>query len=203
MISLYFGLPGCGKTTLLTKFALKEVKKKNINVYCNIDIKVNGVIRVYNHEIGKYDISYGTLLIDEGTLFSDCRNYKSFSNELVEFFLTHRHDHLNIIIFTQGWDTLDKRIRIITDRVYYVYKPFPLGIVMTRYYRIPYGIIIPDPKKEDSEKLGEIIQGYCKPGFFRRLFSGYCYRPKYYKYFDSWERKERPPLPDLESRIVV
>lgn len=204
MISLYFGLPGCGKTTLLTKLALKYIKSaKYKNVYCNIRLNIPNVIYVDNEEIGLYNLSEGVLLIDEGTLFADSRSYKTFPKHLIKFFLMHRHYFLDIVIFTQQWDAIDKKIRVITDKVYYVYKPFPLGIVLTKYYRIPYGIIIPDPKKDDSQKLGEIVQGYCKPSFIKRLFCGRVYRPKYYKYFDSWEREELPPLENMESRSYI
>ena len=68
------------------------------------------------------------------------------------------------------------------------------GKLFSRYYRVPYGIIIPDPK-QGSEKLGEIVQGYCKPGLFGRIFGGWIFRPLYYKYFDSWEAPLLPALP--------
>lgn len=204
MVSLYFGLPGCGKTTLLAKLALKYVKGKRYeNVYSNIHLNIPGVIYVDNDEIGIYNLINGILFIDEATLFADSRDYKRFPKHLIQFFLMHRHYNVDIVLFTQQWDSVDKKIRVITDRVYYVYKPFPHGIVMTRYYRIPYGIIIPDPKHDDSQKLGEIVQGYCKPNLIKRIFSGYVFRPKYYKYFDSWEREELPELPDMEKRIVT
>ena len=53
----------------------------------------------------------------------------------ISFFLLHRHYKSDIIIFTQQWDGLDKRIRVITDRVYYVYKGAFTGMWFTRYYR--------------------------------------------------------------------
>lgn len=199
MISLYFGLPGCGKTTLLTKFALESCSK-GIKTYGNIPLDIEGYIQIENNWVGKYDISNGLLLIDEGTLFANSRKYASFSDEMTQFFLLHRHYKINIIIFTQQWDGLDKRIRVITDNVYYVYKTPLLGAWVTKYYKVPYGIIIPDPKKNDSEKLGEIIQGYCKPGLLGRIFCGRVYRPKYYKYFNSWDAPSLPPLPLFEKK---
>lgn len=93
------------------------------------------------------------------------------------------------------WDGVDRKIRVITDRCYYMYKGKLLGKWFSTYYRIPYGIIIPDPKKKDGEKLGEIVQGYCKPPWYVRLFAPRLYRPRYYKYFDSWEAPVLPPLP--------
>lgn len=195
MISLYFGLPGCGKTTLLSRMAVQNCRKGR-KVYGNIPLAVKGYTRIDNFCVGKYDLSDCLLLIDEGTLFANSRKFATFSDEMTSFFLLHRHYRCDIVIFTQQWDGLDKRIRVITDRVYYVYKSNALGLWFSRFYRVPYGIIIPDPKKSDSEKLGEIVQGYCKPSFFARLFCGLLYRPKYYKYFDSWDAPKLEQLPD-------
>lgn len=196
MVSLYFGLPGCGKTTLLSKLALQALKnKKYENVYSNVCLDMDGIINIDNSVIGRFDLHDGILLIDEATLFADSRDYKAFSKDLIEFFLKHRHYNIDIVLFTQQWDGVDRKIRVITDRVYYVYKKILTGHWFSCYYRIPYGIIIPDPKKKDGEKLGEIVQGYCKPGLFNRIFCHRIYRPAYYKYFDSWERRKLPELP--------
>lgn len=196
MISLYFGLPGCGKTTLLTALA-KRYLRRGKKVYGNIPLALKGYTFIDNICVGKYDLSSSEILIDEGTLFANSRKFKEFSDEMTSFFLLHRHYRCNITIFTQQWDGLDKRIRVITDRVYYVYKSLLSGRFITKYYRIPYGIIIPDPKKSDSEKLGEIVQGYCKPPFFTRLFTTKrLFRPLYYRYFDSWDAPVLPDLPD-------
>lgn len=197
-VSLYFGLPGCGKTTLLTSRALKAVKDKRYKyVYSNVKISVPGVIYIDNDCIGKYNLNNGLILIDEATLFADSRAYKEFSKDKLVYFLEHRHFNVDIELYTQQWDGVDRKIRVITDRVYYVFKGAFTGKWITSYYRIPYGIIIPDPKRDGSEKLGEIVQGYCKPSLLQRLFCPKLFRPKYYKYFDSWER---PSLPDLPGR---
>lgn len=202
MISLYFGLPGCGKTTLLAAKA-KKMLKKGIKVYGNIPLAIPGYIRIDNDCIGKYMLEDCHILIDEGTLFANSRDYKTFSSALTSFFLLHRHYRADVTIFTQQWDGLDKRIRVITDRVYYVYKGLFTGKFLTKYYRIPYGIIIPDPKKSDSEKLGEIVQGYCKPGLIRRVLQGgRLFRPRYYKYFDSWDAPQLPKLPETYAPFV-
>ena len=195
-VSLYFGLPGCGKTTHLVYQAIKAVKSKRYqNVYTNVRIKVPGVTYIDNQCIGVFDLSNCLLLIDEATLFADSRAYKSFDKSKLEYFLTHRHYNADICLYTQQWDGVDRKIRVITDRVYYIYKGFFTGWLYSSYYRIPYGIIIPDPKRA-GEKLGEIVQGYCKPNFLVRLFDPKLFRPLYYLYFDSWERTPLPPLPE-------
>ena len=197
MVSLYFGLPGCGKTTLMCYHAMQAVKgKKYKHVYTNAqDVQIEGVTVIDNECIGLYSLTDALILIDEATLFADSRDHKNFGKHQIEFFLLHRHDNVDINLYTQQWDGVDRKIRVITDRCYYIFKTPFTGHWFSCYYRIPYGIIIPDPKDSDGQKLGEIVQGYCKPSLLERIFCKRLYRPKYYQYFDSWARKERPPLP--------
>lgn len=196
MISLFFGLPGSGKTTIMASLAHKWSKRKRYdNIYCNVRLSIPGVTYIDNDCIGKYDLSNCLLLIDEATLFADSRSYKEFSKDKIQYFLMHRHYRCDVYLFTQQWDGVDRKIRVITDRVYYIYKPILTGFWWSKYYRIPYGIIIPNPKK-DQQKLGEIIQGYCKPSFLVRLLAPKIFRPRYYKYFDSFETVPLPALPD-------
>lgn len=204
MVCLYFGLPGAGKTTCLTFHALLYAKpfSKYKHVYHNVkSLKVPGSTYIDNSCIGKYDLSNSLILIDEAQLFADNRDYKSFPKELKEFFFMHRHLNCDIFLYSQQWDSLDRKIRSITDRVYYIYKSKVSGLVFSKYYRIPYGIIIPDPKK-NQQSLGEIIQGYCKPSIMVRLFATkWLFRPKYYPYFDSFEKPTiYEPLPDTYKK---
>ena len=198
MIKLFFGLPGCGKTTALAYFALKNSSGKRYrHIYGNVPLAgCPNYVHIENEDIGVYDLSDSLILIDEGTLFADNRDYKNFPKHQIQFFLLHRHYNCDIYIFTQQWDGVDKKIRVITDRVYYLYKPFFTGFFRTKIWRIPYGLIIPDRKDTHSAKYGDIVQGYFKPPLIARFASPSIFRPKYYKYFNSWDRPKLPPLPD-------
>lgn len=196
-VSLYFGLPGSGKTTYASFLAVREQKRIERHksrydyVYSNFPIAYNGILQLNTNDIGQYNIHDALIIIDEATLMADSRDYKAFTYNMKSFFLLHRHFKVDIYLFTQQWDGVDKKIRVITDRCFYIHK----GVLrrwVSYCQRIPYGIIIPDKKDLDSKSLGEIIQGYCKPSFIIRLLSPRIKRKRYYKYFDSFEVPELP-----------
>lgn len=203
MVKLFFGLPGSGKTTFLAYEALKAIKgKKYENVYCNTDLKIPGIQRINKDDLMRYDLHDGLCLIDEAALEFNSRKFKQFTDNMLVFFRTHRHSNLDCYLYSQGWDDIDRSIRIICDRCYYIHKSWLTGWKYSKYYRIPYGLIIPDGKKSNGgEKLGEIIQGYSKPSILLRIFCKRINRKRYYRYFDSFDRPELPPLP--EDRVYV
>lgn len=199
MVNYFFGLPRSGKTTLIARLAKKNAKRYR-NIYCNVHLNgmPDNVVYIENEWVGKYDMSDSLILIDEASLFADNRDYKNFSKDLLHFFMLHGHYRCSIYLFAQGYNSCDKKIRSILNNVYYVYKPILTGFILTKYYRVPYGIVIPDAKKNKQNtgnSLGSIEEGYCKPTFLQRLFCHRFIRAPYYKYFDSWEAPCLPPIP--------
>ncbi len=198
MIHCYFGLPGCGKTTLLAKIAVQAQRQidrglsRYSYVYTNTEISYPGIRLIRWEALGVYDIKNALILIDEATLFADSRRYKSFPQEKIEWFMTHRHEFCDLVYFAQFFDAVDKRMRMVTDRVFYVKKIYFTGL--TYYVRIPKSIIIP-------EQTGDIIEGYRMPNFFEKLFlMKIIRRRRWYKYFDSWHHyTQRPPLLDASD----
>ncbi len=192
-VSMYFGLPGSGKTTMLAYLAKKNMYRYRY-IYSNVRINMPGVTYIDNECIGKYDLSYSLVLVDEAALFANNRDYKNFSAQLLEFINKHRHYHVDIVFFTQRYNGVDINIRSLTVNLYYIYKTRFWGRWITKCYPIAYGIQIPDSKSA-GDKLGEIVEGYSKPHLLVRLFARRIWRPKYYAYFDSWEAEPLPPLP--------
>lgn len=191
-VSRYFGLPGCGKTTTLSMLALKASRSGMYqNIYSNVQLAVHGVVCVPFDVFSQYELRDCLFLVDEAMIVCGDRDHKNFSKEKLKEFMMHRHKNCDIVLFSQEADGVDKKIRSITDRMYYVKKGLILGKWISTIYRIPYDVMFPD----GGDNIGDIIMGYKQPGIISRLTARRIYRPKYYKYFDSWENDPLPPLP--------
>lgn len=196
MINLYFGLPRCGKTTVACKLAKKFIKKGR-PVYVNFPCKVKGTIQIENEWIGKYDMSYGVIIIDEASIYADSRSYKNFSTKLVEFFCLHGHWGCDIFLFTQIYNRVDSTIRMMAENVYMVRKN-PILRFITTVYRVPYGIAFSntDGDRKEKKQYGEINEGYKAPTLVQKLTAMRVFRPAYYKYFNThWKPYELPEIP--------
>lgn len=198
MISGYFGLPGAGKTSFLAKIAQKEIRrikrKKSPYKMVLTNFDCQGCYRLDFHDMGKYLIDNALILIDEITLEADSRDFKKFDQQLKYFFIMHRHYHCDIIYFCQQYDGLDKKIRDLTKELWYV-KKIACWTLATRIYRI----------LDIDDLTHDIVQGYRFPSVWENLISficppllpirRWCFRPRWYKYFDSWTRD---PLPEKQ-----
>lgn len=196
MISFYFGLPGCGKTSVLVsrirEFDQLIEKGRTKARYIFVNFPVQGfkhTIYFDFKDIGKMDFSDCYIVVDEGSVYCDNRSWKAFGSDKIAWFMLHRHYNVpEILIASQSYSGYDSKLRSITENVYYVFKRGIFSLWFTGYYRVPYGIIIPDRKDNAGEKFGEIVEGYCRPSFFQRLFCKKVFRPSVYKHFDSFYR---------------
>lgn len=194
MITGYFGLPGCGKSTFLAKMAQQYISK-GYRVFVLDTAPVDGCYLISWDDIGQYDMSNSVILLDEISLFADNRDYKNFSHRLKQFFILHRHYHCDIVWFTQQYDGVDRKIRELTTCLYYVRAAgmFSYAVRIDRFIFV---------QKEQKD----IKVGFKITGFFRALFAflngsvKLCFRPRYYKYFDSFDA---PVLPQKEFSVFT
>lgn len=193
MVTGFFGVPGCGKTTFMARFAQRELKriKKNKSKYEKVltNFYCQGCYKIDYSDLGHYDITNCLILLDEITLDADSRDFKMFDKYHKDFFLMHRHDRCDIMYFTQQYDGVDKKIRDITFSIYFVSAVPILPISKAkRIYRC----------LDINEATKEIVQGYRFSTIWDRLFGTgnviYCWRPFWYKYFDSFEKSDLQKL---------
>lgn len=191
MVTGYFGLPGSGKTTFLAMLAQKELrrirkgKSKYKRVLCNFYCQ--GCYRLNWNDLGRYLIEDSLILIDEITLVADSRDFANMKAYTKEFLLLHRHYRCDLVYFTQHYNNVDKKIRDITYDLFFV-RPFIFQ--MSRATRIFRTLDI-------QEQTHEIVNGYRFPSLLDLFFGKihrYCFRPRWYKYFDSFEANRQLPV---------
>ena len=182
MITCVFGLPGSGKSTYMAKLCRdansRKGKRRYDRVYCNFYLK--GAYPLEFRDLGVYNFENSLILIDEAMNEADSRGFKSFTNDLKYFFSNHRHFGCDVVYFTQAYDDVDKKIRNNTEVLLYI-RRFMWWSFTTPIIR---KVIINDLSQE-------IMMGYKMKGLFS---SRWYFRPLYYKYFDSFERKQLLPL---------
>jgi hypothetical protein len=208
MVTGYFGLPGCGKSTILTKIAQKELRRIKKGRSCYDIVFTNyyceGCYKLNFEDLGRYETLNALILLDEITLDADNRNFKSFGQEKKEFFLLHRHYNCDIVYFTQQWDGVDKKIRAITSNMYFVNKAFA-NLSNVKIFKALSQVSVAKRifrTLEINEYTKDIVYGYRFPTFWEYLLGKHMvqltFRPRWYKFFDSFDK----PF-ELESYPLV
>jgi len=172
-LSLYFGIPGAGKTTFAAYLARQDLKH-NRKVFSNVPI--TGTIRVEKEDVGRSMMVDGRLIWDEAGIDYDNRKM-DMSKDEIYFYKYHRHYQMNVDFFSQGLD-VDIKIRKLARHIYLV-----------RNSILPFFI----ERKEIGRRVGiddishQIVDEYFfKPGF--KLI--YC--PPLWKLFNTYSRRQLP-----------
>lgn len=205
MISCYFGVPGCGKTTFLTKFAVKQLKinklpkivarllkkKQYDHIYSNVFI--DGAEKIAFTDLNKNKLYNSLILLDELAMEADNRDFKTFPTGIRDFLILHRHLGNDIIYVTQSYDAVDKKIKFLTQDLWYMTKSVVPVLGQFSFARRIYRNI------NINENTSELVMGYRFANFLERLFvsnTKVCFMRRYFKYFDSFEEGQ------LENRPV-
>lgn len=200
MITCYFGVPGCGKTTLLTKFAVRELKrmKRGRSVYKHVytNFYCKGAEVIDYRDLANYKITDSLILLDELAMDADNRKFKTFSDNMRDFFILHRHLGCDIIYATQSYEMVDLKIRQLTAQLWYMSKTVvPVLSMFTSAKKVYRTIAI-------NEHTSELTLGYRFCNLLEAFFaSNYkcVFRPRYYKYFDSFDEDVLKSRKEFES----
>lgn len=190
-----YGGPGSGKSTMLTLMAVRAMKS-GIPVYSNVPITGAFILNV--DDLGKYKIPPRSLVVvDEiGTDLNNRDFSGNFSGTKVrtpdgktvvvpssalKWWKQHRHEEVEIICASQGFDDMDKKVQTLGSDYFIVRKinipKFP--IIITREIR----------KKPDIDEINH------QPidGFFYRLWGTHiCFGRFCWQYFDSFSKMNLP-----------
>lgn len=198
MITGYFGVPGCGKTTILARIAHKELRRIRKGKSCYDHVLTNfyceGCEQIQLLDLKDFKVKRALILLDEVTLDADSRSFKSFPLGVKEFIIMHRHVFCDIIYFCQDYSRVDKTFRELTSDLWYCRKPvLPFFRRFTICRKIFRNISI-------NEFTSDLVLGYRFSKFLERIFmpcAKIIYRPRWYKYFDSFDEGCLADRPDF------
>lgn len=179
-IHVLTGRPGEGKTYLLTKKAI-EFLKEGREVWSNYWIKptdrnLQGKIHYYEKVNQLVSVENGVILMDEGHIYFNARNWEKLDEKFQYKLQQHRKDGLDIWCTAQNVKRLDVIMRELVSNYYECKKVFALklgrkeiGLFVRREFDM-----------EDSEKPDE--NRHCWGTEWHWL------DPKVYKAFDTLQK---------------
>lgn len=201
MIALYFGNIGSGKSTIVTYFC-KKYKKMRFkdgkglvkpcfrHVVTNLDVDIKNVNVDDFRGLGdKYTYPPLTLvLVDEASIVFNNRNTLNMSPAKIEYFKKSRHDMHDVYLFSQSWDDVDITLRRLCKELWYIRKVGPWTIAR----KVEKIVDVPNADTSDENK--DIKDGYrfvplWHIFLFEKLFKVW-FRPKYYRFFDSFSHDD-------------
>lgn len=187
---LIFGKKGSGKSTYLTKLAVKYLKR-GWNVYSNMpDLTVPGTRLIDIDDLGEFvPEANSLLLVDEVGMIWDNRNFKNFKPAVRDFFKLQRHYKVIVYLASQSFD-VDKKIRDLTDGMYLqqnVARCWTIGRKIRRQ------VTLTEPVGDMESKITESLK-WCP--FWDWTFT---FIPHWSKLFDS---RIIPDMPYLEYQEV-
>lgn len=181
-----FGRKGSGKSTLMTKMMLKDLKH-GWTVYTDMKGCLIPGVREINllHLESTTPPPYSSIYLDEVGLSMDNRQFKNFTEGLRDFYALQRHYKVKVVVNSQAFD-VDKKVRDRTDK--FIYQTKIAGCV---------GISRPivqvlKPNDLSSPNNDSPILPFYKWGSLLQWHITWI--PRYAKYFDSFVAPPRPTI---------
>lgn len=176
MVSMGFGLPGSGKSLWLAYLADRAFQCKRLTVgnYDLQSIPRMEYERIYTNfsfpgayifdwdSLGHCDYHDSLFLVDEVMMYADSRDFKTFDKEHKWFFSQHRKLKCDVVITSQMYDDVDKKIRGIVENFYYIQDCFLPGFSMVRPIESFFDI------KDGQIRSGQQFSRLINCSFFRR-----------------------------------
>lgn len=195
-ITLIIGNIGSGKSTVGTAIAQKCIKK-GIRVFTNYPCP--NCYKYSDYDLGKFDTKGSVVILDEAGISFDNRTSTSASTnkmspervkwlKLIRHFIDESGRSCKLIVISQSLD-FDKKFIVLAQDIFFVTKSWLKTSKCTLVKR-RVGI---DPNTNTLQDMFIECKGFAGIGKNFRI-----YRPRWYKYFDSFAAD---PLPDTHKEL--
>lgn len=177
-LSVWVGLPGAGKTSVMT-YMCRKYLKENPERNCFSNVPIIGTIKYSNLDFGKKALENGLIGFDEAGIDEYGRNFKKnmSDSDKLDFLKKFRHhDIFHFLVFSQALD-FDKVYVDLASSLHIMRKIGPWTIIF-HYRKALTGF---------DQQTGKPVFGW-KLQLFPWDRVSIVFRPPTYKYFDSYER---------------
>lgn len=196
MIKLFFGSPGCGKSTLACRLMYYSDSQFT---FSNFETDLGYYFT--SDYLGQYAFPDGSdIYVDEAGIDFNNRNYKKLSQDAIEYFKLHRHFCNDIYLFSQSWEDTDITLRRLTDELWYMKRKGPF--TFCRKLRKAVKVNKDTEQIIDGYRFAGLLWNLLPPPLHEKTFMMF-YRKPYYKHFDSYSRPSKfTPLPKALYKVV-
>lgn len=185
-----FGKKGAGKSTLMVKWMIKDLKK-GWHVYTDMpDVNIKGVHFFTTNDLAKFAPPSGSsIYLDEVGLSMDNRNFKTFPEGMRDFFALQRKYKCKVIVNSQSYD-VDKKVR---DRVDSMYLQSNIGNLIGITRPIIRKVTLTEASSQGESRIADQLK-------FSSIFSfRFTWLPRYHKYFNSFNAPAREIIPSRQN----
>lgn len=120
-LHMYEGLPGEGKTLMMTRELVKlKIKYPDCKIYTNYNFYYEDAPITCMEDILRFDQENKTptiIALDETHLTFQNRQYKDFPPEILEAICQNRKHHRYILLTVQDYNLVDKNFRLLLNKV--------------------------------------------------------------------------------------
>lgn len=180
-LDIVYGGPGSGKSTYAC-FLARKALASGVPVYSNVPI--TGCYKLEKSDLGFYSIPPSLVILDEAGVEFNNRDFKhNFTGQggkpSLEWFKKHRHEGCQILVLSQGFDDMDKKIQTLGSHYWIARHSLIPGFITLRQIR---------KRPMIDENTHSPVDFYdWVPFSKRRVFMRLLW-----KYFDSFDRLNLP-----------
>lgn len=183
---MIFGAKGSGKSTLMVKWMLRDLRH-GWNVYTDMPgLKIDGVRYIKTLDLATFaPPPKSSVYLDEAGLSFDNRNFKSFPEGIRDFAALQRKYRVKWILNSQTTDT-DKKLRSRTDRLFLQTN---IGNVIGITRPIIRTVTLTEASSMGESRIADQLK-FDKPWHWK-----FTWLPRYFKYFQSFNPPHRDEIP--------